>query len=90
MALTYANADLAYLNSAARLRSACRFLDGYLTPVEPDESIDMPPDKPIKAVDVPSCDACTAEIELLEAGDRAGHVCTHRGEQQLEVRPSVQ
>ena len=83
MAPTYANADLAYRNAAARLRSSCRFLDGYLTPVEPDESIDMPPDKPIRAVEVPSCDECTAEIEQLEAGDRAGHVCTHCGEQEL-------
>ena len=90
MAPTYANADLAYRNAAARLRSSCRFLDGYLTPVEPDETIDMPPDKPIRAVEVPSCDECTAEIELLEAGDRAGHVCTHGGREQRDVRPSVQ
>ena len=86
--VTLAAANLLYDKTLSRLKQACVSLD-YHIPPSPDAE-DVPPDRPRPRADsVAVCEQCAEELRNLEPGDREGHACTHRVEQDGEDARSI-
>ena len=78
---TLRTAREAYDKSVADLKGACFTLERLIPPLPVGEEIEYPPDKPRERIDsVAACVQCAEELEALEAGERAAHACTHRGD----------
>ena len=96
MAPSLQTADTNYRNACNRLTSAIVQLEQYLPSDTHNVSIrnrELPPVKPRDRIgSVPACQACSVELQDLDAGDRAGHVCTHnvaRDDDEVEVRSTT-
>ena len=78
---TIQTADTNYRNACNRLTSAIVQLEQYLPSDAVDLSIrprEVPSTRPRpRVVSVPACPDCAVELQEVDAGDRAGHVCTH-------------
>ena len=83
---TIQTADTNYRNACNRLTSAIVQLEQYLPSDTVDESIrprELPSARPRpRVLSVPACPECTVELQDIDAGDRAGHVCTHNQDQR--------
>ena len=89
MAPNQAAADSAYNQAVKKLKVACTFLEGQLSPPEPEQFVDIPSDRPKQRdVIVRECQFCEAELQELEAEDRPEHACSHH--QQLEEAAAAQ
>ena len=79
--MTLAAANLIYDKTLSRLKQSCVSLD-YHIPPSPDAE-DVPPDRPRPRVDsVSVCQQCVEELRNLEPGDREGHACTHKDQEE--------
>ena len=68
-----------------KLKRAYSKLERHLPPLPGGESPGIPADRPReRAVSVTTCATCVRELEAMDVGDRAGHVCTHRGEERQD------
>ena len=78
--ITAASANLAYDKAVTRLKRACRELERNIPPpdnLEADDTL-APTLRPRERADsAASCPLSVPELEILEEGARAGHVCTH-------------
>ena len=78
---TLRTAREAYDKSVTDLKGACFTLERLIPPLPVGEGTEYPPDKPRERIDsVAACRRCTEELEAIEAGERAAHACTHRGD----------
>ena len=78
---TLRTAREAYDKSVTDLKGACFTLERLIPPLPVGEEVEYPPDKPRERIDsVAACVQCAEELEALEAGERAAHACTHRGD----------
>ena len=68
--------------AVSRVKRAIKELEQYIPPDDPGQdgvvAIAEPPGRAARRVSV-VCQQCAAEIRDLEAGDQAGHQCTHQG-----------
>ena len=78
--ITAASANLAYDKAVTRLKRACRELERNIPPpdnLEADDTL-VPTLRPRERADsAAGCPLCVPELEILEEGVRAGHMCTH-------------
>ena len=75
---TVASAKAAHERTLNRLKTACTSLEHQLPPLPPGEEYTFPDN--VREDRVPAateCALCTAELDAMDAGERAGHVCTH-------------
>ena len=75
---TVASAKAAHERTLNRLKTACTSLEHQLSPLPPGEEHAFPDD--VREDRVPAateCALCIAELDAMDPGDRAGHVCTH-------------
>ena len=75
---TVASAKAAHERTLNRLKTACTSLEHQLPPLPPGEEHAFPDD--VREDRVPAaaeCALCIAELDAMDPGDRAGHVCTH-------------
>ena len=86
MAPTYAAVDLAYRLAANNLSAVCTGLEYHLPTTDDlraNETLLIPfkwPREILVDDSLVECQRCVAELADLEAGDRTGHECTHRGQ----------
>jgi hypothetical protein len=87
MVATVASATTANRKATLRRKVAANQLERHLPPQDDLEAIETqfseaPSTKPRpRQSSVAACALCATALEAMEAGDRAGHVCTH---QQIE------
>ena len=78
---TLQTADTNYRTACNRLSSAIVQLEQYLPCDDADVSLrpkELPSVRPRPRIQsVPACRDCAIELQDVDAGDRAGHVCTH-------------
>ena len=74
-----------------KLKRACSKLERNLPPLQAGEVLALPADRPrVRTISISACQACIEELEAMETGERAGHVCTHgRGGGQDDETRSV-
>ena len=78
--ITTASANLAYDKASTKLKRACTQLEYNIPPCD-TEGLDSvtPPLRPRERSDpLTPCAQCATELEELEEGARADHICTHR------------
>ena len=76
--LTLRVAKEAYDKCVTELKWSCHTLERILPPPSDGEQASFPPSKPRLRLDsVAACERCALELEALDAGERAGHQCTH-------------
>ena len=78
--ITTASANLAYDKASTKLKRACTQLEYNIPPCD-TEGLDLvtPPLRPRERSDpLTPCAQCATELEELEEGARADHICTHR------------
>jgi hypothetical protein len=87
MAPTVASATTTNGKATLRLKVAANQLERHLPPQDEPEADDTqvseaPSTKPRpRQSSVAACALCATALEAMEAGDKAGHICTH---QQVE------
>ena len=70
-----------YDKSITDLKGACFTLERLVPPPAAGKEMEYPPNKPrVRTDSVVACNRCAEELEALEAGERAAHACTHRGD----------
>ena len=85
--ITLPSAKLAFEKAANQLKRACTSLERHLPPPQDGEEEVAPPVTPRpRTSSIAGCSICVSELFDLEAGDREGHVCTHREVQEQQVR----
>jgi hypothetical protein len=84
MVATVATAITANRKATLRLKVAAKQLERHLPPqddLEADETqlSEAPSTKPRpRQSSVAACFLCATSLEAMEAGERAGHICTHQ------------
>ena len=95
MAPTVASATTASRKATLRLKVAANQLERHLPPLDNLEADDTqvseaPSTKPRpRQSSVAACALCVTDLEAMEAGARAGHICTHQQVEQDDDEISV-
>ena len=91
MAPNLATAEATYSQAVKKLKVACTFLEGQLSPPEPGEVIDIPTDRPETRANIAqTCRYCEQELEQIEPDQRVDHECTHQEQLNQEAAASRQ
>ena len=91
MAPNLATAEATYSQAVKKLKVACTFLEGQLSPPEPGEVIDIPTDRPEARANIAqTCGYCEQELEQIEPDQRVDHECTHQEQLNQEAAASRQ
>ena len=95
MVVTVGSATTAHRKATLRLRVAANQLERHLPPqddLEADETqvSEAPSTKPRpRQSSMAACILCATALEAMEAGERAGHICTHQQIEQDDDQTSV-
>ena len=78
--ITIASANLAYDKAITKLKRACTQLEYNIPPRETEgpDSVTPPLRPRERSEPITSCAECATELEELEEGAHADHICTHR------------